>query len=179
MIHALQTYHTKVYPHALRLAESQGTLDSLGGQFFLHMNHLGKISAWTPLNQSGFRSWFQAAVCRFFSLPDAAVEADIQLHPHFLRGLCMDWMRSIGMSDGDIATACGITEEMVRRRYLDRNAVRDATRVLAKTDRRLREERGEKVRSTYETEIAYLKKELEFAHKENAGLRAELTARAR
>jgi ribosomal protein S3AE len=178
VIHALQTYRDTVYPYALRLADSQGTLSSLGGQFFLHMNHVCEIIAWKPLEGSNFRTWFRGTSDRYFILPDAAIEADVHLHPHFLRGLCMDWMHANGMSDEDIATSCGITPEMVRRRYLNRNAVRDATRVLTKTDRRLKEEKGERTRLSYETEIAHLRKEVELVHKENANLRAELAAKS-
>lgn len=142
VIHALKTYKSIVYPYALSRARAQGSLESLGGQFILHLNGVHEVVRWSSRDALGFYAWFHARARQFLTFPDEAVEADIRFNPHFLRGLCVDWMYEIGMSMAEISVVTGDTEAVLRRKYLNRNIVLDATRILAQTDRRLRQEQA-------------------------------------
>jgi hypothetical protein len=141
VIHALTSYHDTVYPYVLKLANKQGTLDSLERQFNLRLSWDNSVVRWDPDTATGFYEWFHRWARNFLAFPEEAIEADIRFNPHFLRGLCMDWMISIGMSLKDISSITGDTEIVISLKYLDQSAANDATRVLAQTDRRLKQER--------------------------------------
>jgi hypothetical protein len=89
----------------------------------------------------------------------------------------MDWLHAIGMSDEDIAKLTGDTVGVINEKYRNKNAPEDGTPVLARTDRRLKEERRDR------TDPDARLRELEEAHRAEllrrdeieAGMRAEMS----
>jgi len=139
LVHALTTYRECIYRYALEQGLEHGGPDKTQGQFFLKQDVRGRLISFSHVNS--MYMWFIKWARRILIFPEEAIIAGINLNPHHLRGICMDWMHDIGMTEDEIATVTGDTVGVIKQRYRNRHAVQDGTPILARTDRRLREER--------------------------------------
>ncbi len=178
VVHALTLYEKKVRPYVLRLSDEQpGGAEALEGQYFVQFNVSDRLVRFDAQDDREFYRWFMSQAKRFLVLPDEAYETGVFPNPHFFRGLCMDWLHAIGMSDEDIAKLTGDTVGVINEKYRNKNAPEDGTPVLARTDRRLKEERRDR------TDPDARLRELEEAHRAEllrrdeieAGMRAEMS----
>jgi hypothetical protein len=136
---ALTLYRRKIYTYLIGRAAEKGAMERVGSQFFLHL-YGSDVRNFPEARAAEFASWFGDQVHAFMLLPQEAYDHNIIPHAQFLRGACVDWLRSLGMSFQEISVITGDTEQVLRQKYANKRAVNDSTLILASTDRRLAEE---------------------------------------
>jgi hypothetical protein len=173
VIHALNLYKKTIYSHMVRRCREENRLDAIEGQFFLHLNFESHFIRFKKDDAPTFSDWFATYADHFLILPDEAIELDISVNPHHLRGTCMDWLFSLGMNEYEISLMTGTEPGTIRRRYFSKNALRDGTRVIAAADRRLKEERraDSEPASMIQQQEAKFKEVLASKEEENASLK--------
>jgi hypothetical protein len=135
LIRILWAYYKKVYPYI-----SQNAASSLDGQLFVHMpaKFPGKF-AFLPDTASAIDTLFVSWGNEFLSFKGITAKNFQSLYPHHLRGTCVDWLvKVLHFSLENAAEYIADTVEMLRKEYLDRNRVHDATFILAEKNRELR-----------------------------------------
>jgi AraC-like DNA-binding protein len=135
LIRILKTYYKKVYPYIRNNAAS-----SLDEQFFVHMPQKfpGQF-AFLPNTARAIDTIFVSWGNEFLSFKGVTAKNFQSLYPHHLRGICVDWLvKVLHCSLEEVAEYIADTVEMLRKEYLDRNRVHDATFILAEKNRELR-----------------------------------------
>jgi hypothetical protein len=141
LIRILKTFYKKVYPYILQHATSP-----LEGQLFVYMpKGINRSFASLPDNPSAIDSIFLSWSNEFLKFKNITAKNYVPVNPHFMRGLCTDWLVNVlKFTLEQAAEYIADTVEMVRKEYLDRNRVHDATFILAEKNRDLRAEKLEK-----------------------------------
>lgn len=139
----LYLYYKKVYPY---IVNQSG--DTLGGELFVTT---ARKTFFRPLKDfTDFYEVFKRGRNRFLRISELKPELRYTLHPHFLRGLCADWLILVlGMSFEEAAQVLGDDPKTLERHYVDKNRVYDAGAVLREVNRRrkaLLEETGASAR---------------------------------
>ncbi|MDT5061155.1 MAG: hypothetical protein QOH63_1614 [Acidobacteriota bacterium] len=125
----LITYYTKVYPHI-----KENTATDLEEQFFVKLRLNGKFirhqkdkkGAKRNRANVNFYQYFRSACCAFLLFEDRAAKLPTLINPHFLRGLCADWLfHDCKVSIEKIADYLGDLVETVKKKYLTKSKVRD------------------------------------------------------
>jgi hypothetical protein len=141
LIRILRTYYKKVYPYIEKNAAS-----SLDRQFFVHMPQKfpGQF-AFLPDTARAIDTLFVSWGNEFLSFKGITAKNFQSLYPHHLRGICVDWLvKVLRFSLDEAAEYIADTVQMLDKEYLDRHRVRDATSILAKRNREMREAALEK-----------------------------------
>jgi hypothetical protein len=134
----LTLYYKKVYPYLVK--ESGNTLN---GRLFVMKSRPFKHHTHFYLTFVRYRNKFMAT-----ALDELPPEMRYQLHPHFLRGLCADWMIIVlGMSFEEAADVLGDEPETLKLAYVDKKRVRDAGAIFEAVNRRRQLMRAEFVAS--------------------------------
>jgi hypothetical protein len=170
LVGLLRTYYRRVYPYVVRNAAHD-----LEGQFFVKLKPDGRFVRHQrdeakflvpgvpdsgggksgPSNRAHvhFTQYFKRGCLSHIRFKDKAVEANALLHPHFLRGLCADWL----YYDHDVtieyvAEFLGDTPFTIVKEYLrepkvksGRRALRQAAENKKAEARRARQESDEQV----------------------------------
>jgi hypothetical protein len=80
-----------------------------------------------------FYSWWASLTEKHMKFGELDIEDRLPFNPHFLRTLCINWMKDVlGLSDEEIAEAVGDTVEVVRSEYISKERVYDATPITDK-----------------------------------------------
>jgi hydroxymethylpyrimidine pyrophosphatase-like HAD family hydrolase len=141
LIRILKTYYKKVYPYIRNNAAS-----SLDRQFFAHMPRKfpGKF-AFLPDRSKAIDQLFERWGNESLRFRNITAKNFRILNPHHLRGTCVDWLvKDLHFSLVNAAEYIADTPEMLKKEYLDRNRVHDATFILEEKNRDLRAGQAEK-----------------------------------
>jgi hypothetical protein len=153
MLNVLSKYYTRVLPVLPELYKQHYGADfkvrydeQVGEEFFCRVGADGVVSRFgadsedVSSEQACFTSYFQRASYRFMDFSSLQTK-DVSFHPHFLRGVCCDWMRyDLKMSWSQIAQVLGDTEETVRREYFQELSTKSATGPFASVSKAREEE---------------------------------------
>jgi hypothetical protein len=117
----LTLYYKKIYPY---LKEQSG--NTLGGQLFV--TPTGRASSFRPFTHHiNFYNLFVEARDLFMDVDELDQSVRRSLHPHFLRGLCTDWMVLVlKMTCVEAAEVLGINPIVLEREYLSQDREHDA-----------------------------------------------------
>lgn len=115
-------YYKKIWPYLEQRGGSK-----LQRHFFAHFD--GNTEFFRKFKDAmDYAGFFKKCVRQFINVQDLETNMQDAIHPHFIRGVCTDWMvLDLGMTIAEAATVLGDTEQVVAREYLDRNRVYDAT----------------------------------------------------
>lgn len=185
----LTLYYKKVYPYLVR--ESG---DTLRGQLFVRPTRgrsFRPFKQYTVSPRSSIKEGteFHRAFCRardlFMNVDDLEPAMRRLLHPHFLRGLCTDWMVLVlKMTCEQAAEVLGINTEVLEKEYLQQDREHDAGVMFDIVNARERAEQAngelhsrindvlEKVDKTQEKIVAEKDRQIEALQAEVASLRA-------
>lgn len=136
---ALTAYLNIIHPYLNGLASSCGSVESLEGQVFLALDRNHQVVRFEAESNGDFYAWFRCWGRNLLKFPPGT--KGLILNPHFLRGLWMDWLHEMGVSDEDISIMSGITVGVINGRYKNKEAVRDATPAMVRLDKRRLEEK--------------------------------------
>jgi hypothetical protein len=175
----LTLYYKKVYPYLVK--ESGNTL---GGQLFVSTT---RGFSFTPFKDgTKFHTHFVRGRNKFMDVDELAPAARRALHPHFLRGLCTDWMVLVlKMTCEQAAEVLGINPGVLEKEYLQQDRDHDAGPMFDLVNARLRAEQSEnelkariddvleRVDKTQEKIIAEKDRQIAILQAENARLKAE------
>lgn len=178
---ALVTYYTEVYPYIR--ANAEGDLE---GQFFVKLRQNGKFiphqreapAAGDEDNSTTaavyFGEYFRGACRSFLVFEDRAGQLPTLMNPHFLRGLCADWLHyDLGVAVEKIADYLGDTVQIIVAKYLRKKTLKDGGAAIAEAGEnqkaRRHEERGD------EDEAAERARERQRSA-ETASLRGQVSA---
>jgi hypothetical protein len=126
----LNLYYKKVYPYVVRQSGN-----SLAGQLFVVTTN---VNFFRPFKEStDFDDAFRRGRNRFLNITELAPEVRYELHPHFLRGFCADWMIIVlGMSFEEAAEVLGDDPRTLKLAYVDKKRVHDAGAVFEAVNKR-------------------------------------------
>jgi hypothetical protein len=118
----LITYYERILPYIQKRGDPE-----LGQQFFVQFNSVkGLFRAFK--DAPDYVGFFSGRVGEFFKVQELEPHLRDKINPHFLRGVCTDWMiLDLHMTFEEAAEVLGDSEEVLKRDYLDRNRVYDAT----------------------------------------------------
>lgn len=164
LLDALNEYR-EVYEYAVEIFGG-----GMEGQFFGRVVG-GTIKRYQSASEltEDFEAWGLA----FFDFGWQMLKEEINLNPHFLRGLAIDWMYDkLGMSKEDIAKAVGCTVRVVEQDYMRWEKKIDAGRVLAEVNKNIRRAKQEEAegsgREAKDTGIELMAKRLAASRAETA-----------
>lgn len=173
LVRILWAYYRKVYPYANEFNARCGNLGLSNNQFFLHINIHNEYT-YFPEGDRGATMlylWWTRLSEKYMKFDELGVSNRVPFNPHFLRALCINWMKDdLGLSDDDIAEAVGDTVEVVRAAYISRERVYDATPITDKIADRYREreekelglqERLKQIDEEHKAEVLRLRQEAE------------------
>ena len=176
----LTLYYKKVYPYIVK--ESRNTL---GGHLFV-VPSTG-LSFRPFKDHTDFHNQFVRCRDIFMDVDGLGPEARHSLHPHFLRGLCTDWMVIIlKMTCEQAAEVLGILPSVLEREYLQQDREHDAGPMFDIVNARLSAEQSggelkariddvlERVDKTQEKIITEKDRQIEALQAELASLKARL-----
>lgn len=166
--------------------------EQMGDSFFGYVEQGGAVCRFRSDEEDDddnkiFYAKFQQAaygLMDFMSLKDNSVS----FHPHFLRGVCCDWMHyDLEMSWADIAQVLGDTEWTVRKEYFDESDLKSATKPFETVSTRRAEKQlleleasanknSEKTISVMTDHIKLLGEKAEFYQEKSARVEEELRA---
>jgi hypothetical protein len=195
LVSALWSYYRNVYPYIRQWSAHRGNLGLIDNQFFIHTNVHAEYECFPKGRRGGnilYRWWTYLSESHL-EFDELGIENRLPFNPHFLRALCINWMKDVlGLSDEEIAEAVGDTVKVVRAAYISRERVVDATRV---TDRiaeilqkreekevglneqlKLEEEKHKAEVIVFQQEKAEFKQAVEQAQKRIIALEAEAAA---
>jgi hypothetical protein len=113
-LETLNSYHERLYKFAL-----SRNADKINRQFFLHLNNQGQFVSFaastSTLPSATFYKWFNRCAQKHLRHLE-------ELYPHFLRGLCADWLKNLKIGIEKTSDALGDSVLTVSRDYLDRKA---------------------------------------------------------
>jgi hypothetical protein len=146
LLNVLSKYYTRVLPYLPELYKErygegyfEHFQEMMGNSFFACVERGGIVSKlYAGATPSGLKSRqkfyarFLDAAYRFMNF-DGVDSVDLHFNPHFLRGVCCDWMRyDLKMSWEDIAQVLGDAEWTIRKEYFHDLKVKSATEPFAK-----------------------------------------------
>lgn len=165
---AIRTYYTKVYPYI-----KANAAENLEDQFFVKMKNDGTFirhqkdaedsnADQREMAHVHFYQYFDTACRSHLHFEDRAAQLPTLMNPHFLRGLCADWLfYDCKVSLEKIADYLGDLEETIKKRYLAKSKVKDGGPAIA--------EAGEKQKARLRAENAFDDeqriKQMKAAHK--------------
>lgn len=154
-------YYRKVWPYM----KSQGG-ERLGQQFFACFD--GKSGRFRQFkNAADYSKFFKKRAAEFMSLHELKPHLRNSIHPHFLRGVCADWMViDLNISKDEAAEVLGNTKRALERDYLDEGRVYDATPIFDKANAALRAK--ENVEGEANAGLRVRKLEIEYQQKLSA-----------
>lgn len=125
LIRGLTKYFKKVRPYIISLGAT-----NLGEKCFFYLPE-GQLD-FQQFNESNgsqfydiFTSWSGIFLENFLNVPERFGET---LNPHFFRGVCCDWLHDeLGLTFDEIGEYIGDLAETVRKEYIDRNRIHNAT----------------------------------------------------
>jgi len=195
LIHTLHLYMRHVFPYIqqnLAPWEAPDEKDRARydpkGQVFVTQDRAGKFRRFKFYDAADFATWFKRATKTFLRDKELVRDAILLLHPHHMRGAAMDTMViDHGMSEEGAGNYFGVSSEIVKREYKDRNAVRDASRDVVLINKQMAEleeitegkrgsEQVAEIRRLYEGMIQNFKDGLERSEAEKRDLQARLEA---
>jgi hypothetical protein len=135
LIRILKTYYKKVYPYILQHAATP-----LEGQLFVYMpkRFAGRFVS-LPDKPAAIDYLFVYWGDEFLNFKNITAKNYVTVNPHFMRGLCTDWLVNVlHFTLEEAAEYIADTVEMLRKEYLDRNRVHDATFIIEEKNRALR-----------------------------------------
>jgi hypothetical protein len=117
----LSLYYLKVYPYMVRRSGN-----TLNGRLFVTTDGWdGSFRRFKDF--SDFDESFYSGRDRFLRVDDLSAKMRDKLNPHFLRGLCADWMITVlHMTYDEAGEVLGDDPAMLKKRYINRNRVHDA-----------------------------------------------------
>lgn len=129
----LRTVLIKYYKKVLPYIRSRGAFKA-GNRFFVQFD--GRSGQFRGFKDArDYNTFFNLRVAEFINTQDLAPHLRYAFNPHFLRGVCTDWMiYDLHMTFAEAARVLGDTEAVVRKDYADRNEVCDATPVFDKVN---------------------------------------------
>jgi hypothetical protein len=121
----LIAYHRYVWPY---IQKHPGT--GLGRQFFVCFD--GKSERFRAFkNATDYYVCFSRYVKMFINVHELEPEFQDGIHPHFLRGLCADWMViDLKIPEEDAAKVLGNTKQVLVDDYLDPDRMFDVTHII-------------------------------------------------
>ncbi len=133
LIQALYLFHRHAFPYVQvnlkQCAPEDGRRIDSRGQFFVHFSRCGEFIAFDQADNKMFSRVFKEDCRRFLKHPDLQSEALHLINPHYMRGASMDTqIEDKGMSMRAASRYFGATEQVIRSKYKDRNAIQDASR---------------------------------------------------
>lgn len=158
LLDILWKYYREVYPYILSRD------DGVDGHLFVSVSReTGNFSKF--MHEEGFNNCFDdwgKTHLRYDNFPGAQ-ENNLNLHPHFFRGLCVDWLiEDLGWSRDAVATFIG-DEPGTLRDYINEHMVYDPTRLLTQYNMMLKAEEAERQRPRAEAELKALRAEYQKA----------------
>lgn len=142
--------------------------EEMGGQFFGYVT-LRRKCAQNFANVTSFSSSFEGDGLLFLDFEGRLAEVDLNLNPHFLRGVATDWMKyDLGMTMEDIAKAIGSSVKILQREYLDEDRRVDPGGTLAKVNKRIKRARQEELGALMGGGESVLLKEINKLRSENS-----------
>jgi hypothetical protein len=160
LLETLWLYHDQVYPYILQRDSG------VQGHFFVNVSRTTGLFRKFNYEEdfyTSFVEWSHAHI-NYESFPGAQ-ESNLILHPHFFRGLCVDWLiEDLGWGRDAVATFIGDEPETLKA-YINQNRIYDATKLLTRSNMVLRAERAEGERPRAEAEFKAKKVEYEKALK--------------
>ena len=152
LIEALNLYHKYLYKFALE--HDGGRID---GQFFLKLKINGTFDSYSPTMRptiaTQFHGWFKRCAAKYLKQFD-------DLHPHFLRGLCGDWLgKELKVGIEKTSDAMGDTARTVERDYIDRDAPYDGEATFDAAEAAVKARRQKETGVDAEARLIALKKE--------------------
>lgn len=119
LLDTLNLFYRKVYPFILRHSED------LKGQFFVSPS--GHKQGFRSFKgETDFGNFFKRGVTKFLGVDLLPLNLQHEIHPHFFRGLCIDWMKTdLHMTNEEIAEVIG-DDPATLNTYVDKNRVYDA-----------------------------------------------------
>jgi hypothetical protein len=158
LLEILWKYYEDVYPYILRRDAG------VRGHLFVTVSPLtGKFRRYKHGEDFGmcFVGWGNVHL-RYENFPGAQ-EQNINLHPHFFRGLCVDWLiEDLGWTRDAVATFIGDEPETLKA-YINENMVHDATKLLTQSNLAQGAESAARDRRRVEAEFRATKVEYEKA----------------
>ena len=157
LIHAMKIYLKKVYPYIILNASLP-----LDRQVFVVVSR--KMKGFIPLpdNARSFNSIFKSWANEFVTCKNLTKENYIPINPHFLRGLCTDWLVTVLKFTIDQAAEYIADDPLVlRKHYLDRNRIFNATDFVTEKNKLLRESSLTNLESEKESILIKLMEDLQ------------------
>lgn len=158
LLEILWKYYDCVYPYIQ--SRSPGVRDHL---FVAVSPRTGNFRRYKGENdfEVYFTSWGKTHL-RYEIFPGAQAQ-NFNLHPHFFRGLCVDWLlEDLGWGRDAVATFIGDEPETLRE-YINQNKIHDATKLLTQSNLLLKAEKEARERPRAEAELKTVKIEYEKA----------------
>jgi len=181
----LYLYYRKVYPYLVRQSG-----DTLGGKLFVTTSMKNFFRPFK--NGKDFYEVFKRGGDKFLRTSELEPQVRHMLNPHFLRGMCADWMILIlHMSFEEAGEVLGDDPKTLERDYVDKNRVHDGGAVLKEVERRrkmIQSEMGasarieglvERIEKSYKDVLAQKDREIDALRQKNEealALITELTA---
>jgi hypothetical protein len=189
LVSALWLYYREVYPYVRQWSASRGKLGLINNQFFARINLHNDYTCFPERGEGSagrFYRWWIPLSEKHMKFNELDIEGRLSFNPHFLRTLCINWMKSdLGLSDEEIAEAVGDTVKVVRDAYISKERVIDATPITDKIADRFREreekelglkEKLKQEEKKHEEEVIVLKQAAEQAQKRVITLEEEAAA---
>lgn len=158
LLEILWRYYKDVYPYILRRDAG------VEGHLFVSVSpQTGNFRKYN--HEEGFEIYFVdwgKMHLRYETFPGAQ-ELNLNLNPHFFRGLCVDWLiEELGWSRDAVATFIGDEPETLKE-YINENMIHDATKLLTRSNIVLKAEMAERERPRAEAEFRAKRLEYEKA----------------
>lgn len=133
LLDVLSLYYERVYKYLIKQSS-----DTLNKQFFV-TGTKGKVLFRAFKDHGDFNIAFYMNRDRFLDVDTLDDDMKRQLHPHFLRGVCADWMINVRhMTLDEAAEVLGDDPAMLKAAYVDKNRVYDAGAAFDAGNARLR-----------------------------------------
>lgn len=171
---AIRTYYKKIYPYI-----KANAAEDLEGQFFVKLKHEGTFIRHQKDDENSdvdkvnmahvhFHGYFKYACQSHLQFEDRASQSPTLMNPHFLRGLCADWLfYDCKVNIEKIADYLGDVVETVKNKYLTRSKVKDGGPAIIEAGEKKKARLREETAASYEQNLNQLK----------ATHRAELTSK--
>lgn len=128
-----------LYNSVLRPYLDKSTRGAIGDDFFLSMDDNRQITKISGETAKGFYERFTRWANSFLDFSSVDTDEEkLDINPHFLRGVCVDWLYyKLGVTLRNVADYIGDTERTVLKYYLKKATTADAQAALDEANRNL------------------------------------------
>ncbi len=142
LLDVLHKYNNIVLPYLNKIG-SISLQRNAGSAFFICRGRHNMIRRFADYDETYFGEVFKRIAYTFLNFDDFCSE-NVTFNPHFLRGICCDWMfKDLGLSWAAIAEALGDSEQTLRQEYYGDDKKQSATRPFADLNKKRKSERRE------------------------------------